>query len=256
MISESTARDLFRSELKDSPLPEVLITTSKYRVPGAIECRLGEVRKSIFIDGGQIIFATSSDVSESLGDRLLAEGKITRAQYEESAKRLRTGDKRQGAILVEMGAIAPKDLFISVREQVQQIVWSIFDWSAGDVVFTPGREKHHEFIKLNIPIRQAVLQGVRRMSDVRSLIARIGGKTTVVERNPNADLHDIHLLDEEIRLLGQVDGKKTLLELTNEPPESALQSGRTLYSLFALGIIQVKASQRIKVRVKTPTPMA
>lgn len=255
-MPEPTARDLFRSDLKDSPLPEVLITISKYRVPGEIECSRDDVRKSIFIDSGQIIFATSSLVSESLGDLLLAQGKITRAQYDESAARLRTGEKRQGAILVEMGAIAPKDLFVSVREQVQQIVWSIFDWSAGDVVFTPGREKHHEFIKLNIPIRQAVLQGVRMMSDVRALIARIGGKTTLVERNPNADARTIEFSEEESRLLERVDGKKTLFELTNEPPASPLQNGRTIYALHALGIIQVKTAQKIKVQVKAPTPPA
>ena len=245
-------RSQFRSDLRQTPLPEVLVTVQRYRVPGSIECVRDRITKTIYIDSGNIIFATSTEVSDSLGDRLVRAGCITPAQYDESVRLLQQGSsKRQGTILVEIGALQPKELFVSVRDQVQAIVWSLFDWNEGTVSFEPGRERHSEFIKLSIPTRMAILQGVRAMHDVRTLLARVGNKTTLLARNENADLHDLTLSPGEQEMLAAVDGKKTLFELTTLGIDTPAQNGRTIYAFFALGLIQVRAARQIKVQVRT-----
>lgn len=254
MESTSTpAKSLFRGDLAQTPLPEVLITIHRYRVPGVIECvREGETKK-IFIDEGNIIFATSSAVSDSLGDRLLQQGIISRAQYDESVRRLAEsqGGKRQGAILVEIRALEPKDLFVSVRQQVQDIIWSVFTWESGSVVFQPGAERNHEFIKLDIPTRQAVLQGVRSVPDPRFLLQRVGKKTTILMRSAEADFSNLTLTDEEDQLLKEVDGKKSFFDLTNVPPLSPLDNAKILYAFFALRLVAVKELKQVKVQVRT-----
>jgi len=247
-------RPLFRSDLKQTPLPEVLVTAHRYRVPGSVECSNGVITKTIYIDSGNIVFASSSEISDSLGDRLLRSGRISPAQYDESTKLLKIGSKRQGAILVETGALQPKDLFLAVLEQVQSIVWSLFDWNEGSVTFEPGRERQGEFIKLNIPTRMAVLQGVREMHDVRSLLARVGTKLTVLQKNVNADLHDLTLADNEQRMLDEINGRQTLFELTNLGIDTPAQNGRTIYAFYALGIIEVRESKQIKVQLRITTP--
>jgi len=218
-----------------------------------VECvREGETRR-IFIDEGNIIFATSTNVSDSLGDRLLARGVITQGQYDESVQRLAEtkGAKRQGAILVEMRALEPKALFVEVRQQVQDIVWSGFSWEEGSVVFQPGRDRDQEFIKLNIPTRQAVLQGVRSVMDPRFLLQRVGKKTTVLMRLADSDFSNLTLAPEEELLLKEIDGRKSFFELTNLPPLSPLENAKILYAFFALRLVGVKEPKQIKVQVKT-----
>ncbi|HVT43649.1 MAG TPA: DUF4388 domain-containing protein [Thermoanaerobaculia bacterium] len=245
----------FRSDLAQTPLPEVLATIHRYRVPGVIDCSGSGHIKSIFIDGGNIIFAASTDVRDSLGDRLLAAGRISREQYAESVKWLTTGGgRRQGSILVEMRALEPKDLFLAVRDQVQAIVWSIFEWTEGAVSFEPGRERTLEFIKLNIPTRQAVIQGVRMMSDARPLVSRIGNKATLLERIQEEEAGDLSLQPAEAALLDQVDGRRTLYELTNLQGQSPVQNAKTLYSLFALRVIRLKSVRQLKVHLKINSP--
>lgn len=253
MTETSEPRFLYRSDLAGTPLPEVLLTIHKYRVPGTVDCSRGSEQKSIFIDEGNIIFASSNQTADSLGDRLLARDLITREQYDESVRLLTTANnsKRQGTILVEMGALQPKDLFVSVRDQVQCVVWSIFDWASGAVSFAPGREKHTEFIKLAIPIPDAVLEGVRGMSDIKRLLGRVGGKSTVLERNPDRRPSDLDLDATETGVLESIDGKLTLSELISlgitPPPRAA----RTLYALFILGLIQPRAARPMKVQFRT-----
>ncbi|MGH9458603.1 MAG: DUF4388 domain-containing protein [Thermoanaerobaculia bacterium] len=251
-MSDTTApRFEYRSDLAGTPLPEVLLTIHKYRVPGTIDCARAAERKQIFLDQGLIIFAASNQTSDSLGDRLLAQGVITQEEYDESVARLRAGGgKRHGTLLVEMGVLQPKDLFVSVREQVQAIVWSLFDWDAGAVTFAPGREKHAEFIKLSIPILDAVVQGVRRTGDPKRLLARIGSKTTILECVAERDLAEIPLDPAELALLERVDGRATLFDLTSTEVLPPPQAARALYLFHVLGLTQPRRSKRMKVQVR------
>jgi hypothetical protein len=231
----------------------VLLTVHKYRAPGVIECTRDEVQKRVYLDQGNIIFATSTSTADSLGDRLLAAGRITREQYDESVRTLTASGntKRQGTILVEMGVLEPKELFVNVRDQVQAIVWSIFDWDRGEVTFTPGRDKQTEFIKLAIPIREAVLEGIRRIADAKTLVPRVGSKGTVLERVDTADLSEIRLDADEEAFLDGVDGKKTLFELVSSGPLPPAPSARLLYAFRLFGIVQARQGKPMKVQFRT-----
>jgi len=241
---------MYQTDLAQTPLPEILVTVHRYRAPGMIECRNSDVVKRIYLDRGEIIFATSNRLADSLGDKLLREGKITREQYDASIQLLRKTGKRHGVTLLEMKLLEPKDLFVSLRDQIQEIVWSVFEWTSGTVAFTPGREKHLEFVKIEISIAQAVLRGARHLPDAKRLLGRLGTRTTVLERTPNA-LPGSTLTPDEQNLLDAVDGRRTLFELVNRPPLLPGDSARILYALFALQLIAVKQAKTIKVQVKT-----
>jgi hypothetical protein len=251
MSENSATKSLFKGDLAQTPLPEVLVTIHRYKAPGVVECIRPSETKHIFIDEGNIIFATSTNIADSLGIRLLEQKLITKAQFDESVERLKeSGAKRQGVILVEMRAIEPKQLFVSVKEQVQDIVWSVFEWTEGTVSFQPGRDRTQEFIKLNFPTRQAVIQGVRRIGDARTLVARMGKKATVLARVAEADFSNLALAPEEQVQYELVDGKKALYELIQYGPLSPAENAKILYAFFALRLIQVKESTGIKVKVK------
>ena len=180
----------------------------------------------------------------------MREGRITREQYQESVRRLGSGGKRQGTILVEMRALEPKDLFLAVREQVQAIVWSLFEWKDGTVTFRPGRDKHTEFIKLEIPIHRAILEGARYV-DARAVVRRIGSRNTVLEPNSEEERNGkLELTEDEERLLREVDGKRSLAELAKIPPLTAAQNAQLLYAFFVLRLIRAKAPKQIKVQIR------
>jgi septum formation topological specificity factor MinE len=247
---DSPATPAFQGELAQTPLPEILVTIHRYKVPGVIECRRDAEVKRIYLDQGQIVFASSNVLADSLGDKLLREGKITREQYDESARRLTDSKKRQGVILAEMQAIEPRDLFVALREQIQEIVWSLFAWERGSVTFTPGRDKSLEFVKIQIAIPSAILQGVRRMPDPRALVHRLGTRSTTFERVA-ADVSELALGDDETLVLERVDGRAPLFALITTPPLPAAENARILYALLALQVIAVRNPRGVKVQVRT-----
>jgi hypothetical protein len=242
---------LYQTDLAQTPLPEILVTIHRYKVPGMVECRNGDELKRIYLDRGRLIFASTNQISESLGDMLLAEGRITREQYDESVQRLKQTKKRHGVTMVEMRIIAADELFAAVQRQIQQIVWSMFEWGAGSASFTPGRYKNLEFVKIDLSVPEAVMRGVCRMPDARLATTRLGTKTTLYGRSDQA-VQDVVLSPDEQSLLDSIDGRRGLYELVQHPPLSAGDNARALYGFLALKLIVPVLPQRVKVQVQTP----
>ncbi len=251
-VGAQGSRHIYVGELAETPLPEMLATIHRYRVPGVLEAEVGDARKRVFIYDGDIIFATSTNRAESLGDMLLAAGRITHEQYRASSLLLlQNPHKRHGQVLVEMGVLTEAELRVAVLEQVQRIVWGLFGVNEGKVTFTLGEYRTDEAYKLRIPTPRAVLHGCKTVPDARRLVARLGSKMTVFQRVPTPEhLRGLELETQEEQLLALVDGRKTFYELCEQGPFAPGLNARVLYAFHCLGLIQkVKDQGGIKVQV-------
>ncbi len=249
------ARHIFVGAIADTPLPEMLATIHRNHVPGVLEVQLGEFSKRVYILGGDIIFASSTNRGESLGDSLLASGQITVTQYRESALQLLAEPgKRHGQVLVEMGFLTEAEMRAAVLQQVQRIVWSLFDLGEGLVSFTLGEDRADEVYKLRIPTPRAVLHGCKTVAEAKRLVARLGGKGSVFSRTPTPDhLADFQLEAGEEDLLNLVDGRTTLFDLCDKGPFSAGLNARVLYAFSCLGMIRKEKDATSAIRVQVPS---
>jgi hypothetical protein len=248
-------RHIFVGDLAETPLPEMLATIHRHRAPGVLEAQLGEFTKRVYLLGGDIIFASSTNRAESLGDVLLASGRITVEQYRASVLLLLDSpSKRHGQILVEMGVLSEGEMRAAVLEQVQRIVWSLFDLSEGMVSFTLVEDRADEVYKLRIPTPRAVLHGCKTVADAKRLVGRLGGKSTVFSRPPTPEhLKDFQLEGGEEQLLALADGKHTLFELCDKGPFSAGLNARALYAFHCLGLIHKEKDAPAKIKVQVPS---
>lgn len=243
---------LYQDDLGHLPVPEILASVEKWKVPGVLTVEGDPYTKKIFLDDGKIIFATSTDPDERLGEFLLHKGRISQAQYDESVVRLKRGEGRQGKILVDMGVLTPKALFETVTEQITAVVISLFNWEQGKVSFEIGDYKRDEMIKIAIPLRKAILEGVKAMWDAKRLLARLGTKTTIFA--PVFELKDIlnlRLDEEEMKLLQMVDGRRSVYEIVTKGPLTQPQNAKMLYIFMVLKLIDKKSNGVIKIQWKT-----
>ncbi len=243
---------LYQDDVSRLPVPEVLASIEKWKVPGVLTAAGDPFTKKIYLEEGKITFATSTDPDERLGEFLLHKGRITQEQYDESVERLKRGEGRQGKILVDMKALTPKTLFESVTEQITAVVISLFNWEAGKVAFEIGDHKRDEMIKIALPLRKAILEGVKAMWDAKRLLARLGTKTTIY--TPVFDLKDIlslRLDPQEMKLLQMVDGRRSVYELVTKGPLTQPQNAKLLYVFQVLNLIDKKSNGVIKIQWKT-----
>src|SRR5712691_2922174 len=131
---------ILQGDLARIQLPDVLAFTSMIRATGKLTLRQDQLERCIHWKDGEIIFATSSSPEHSLGQFLLRNGKITLTQYEDSKPRV-TANTRHGKLLVQMGAISPKDLWWGVKNQALEILYSMFHWDSGRFSFFEDLEE-------------------------------------------------------------------------------------------------------------------
>ena len=250
----------YRETLEETALTEMFANIYRHRVPGLFEISNDGAVKRIYINDGDVVHATSTDRSDRLGAHLYRAGKLTREQLHETIEYLEKTGKRHGQILLERGLLAPGDLYEAIRRQVESIVWGVFSLQTGEVSFKIGEFNEPLMIKIHIPIRQVIVNGVKQLPNAKSLVARLGNKSTVFRPNYHAeDLIEIALNSEEYALLRLVDGERSLYEICTGGPYGASENARLLYAYHILHLIERVSengppSTGVKIRFTPDSP--
>lgn len=230
----------YRGELAETALPEILYTIDRFQVPGIIEASRGGVVKRVFIKEGHVVHATSSDRDDSLGTYLQKGGLLTAEAYAETMRERERSNKRYGVLLIESGLLSPTEIYRAIREQIEGIVWSLFYWHEGRVTFSIGDFRESDTVRILLPMRQVIFQGIKRAPDAKALVSRLGRKETLLEPcYRSEELIEVALDALDVRLLALVDGKRTLYDICSQGPYSAAENGKVLYAFQVLRLIRV-----------------
>jgi hypothetical protein len=229
----------YRGDLSQTALPEILHTIDRFQVPGVIEAQRGGTIKRVFIKEGNVFHASSSDREDSLGSYLQAAGLLTHEQFEATMRERERTSKRYGILLMELRLLSPADIYRAIRKQIEAIVWSLFYWQDGSVAFSIGDFREPDSVRIQLPMRQAILHGIKRAPNAKALVARLGRKETVFEPCYRVEeLIDVAMDAEEYSLLQLVDGRRNLLEVCTQGPRSAAENGKVLYAFQVLQLIR------------------
>ncbi len=228
-----------RGNLKEFSLPKILNELNRDKATGTLAVTTPRFTKSIYVRDGSVIFASSTFEDDRLGEMLVKAGKISLEQYDTSAKFLKTSKKRQGAILVDLGYITPKDLFWGVKYQVKEIICSIFQIEDGEYEFNENAVPPDEVITLKISMNNLICEGVSRIGTITNIRKEMPDVKTVFRLNEDhAGISkgiDLSSLDRTI--LSLVDGKRSINQLIEESRVNSFDVMKTLYVLWSTGFI-------------------
>ncbi|HEV8629949.1 MAG TPA: DUF4388 domain-containing protein [Thermoanaerobaculia bacterium] len=246
----------YHGELGQTALPEMLYTVYQHRVPGIIECHRGDVLKRVYLRDGAVIHASSTDRVDSLGTFLRRTERISAEQFVLTDKiRAATADKRHGELLIEHEILSPAQLYEAIQEQIRSVVWSLFSWDDGEVTFSIGDFEEADMVRIYLPMRQMILQGVKRVPDAKALVSRLGRKDTIFEPIwSTEDLIEVAVDEIELKLLRQVDGKRSLYDVCTHGPFTPPENARIIYAFHVLRLIRRRVAERpgvVKLRLRS-----
>jgi hypothetical protein len=231
-----TAQGL-KGNLSALPLPELLIQLRRSGSTGILSVEFEGTRKAVYFHNGQVVFATSNSPNDRLGETLLRLGKISVEEYEMSLQQISHG-RRQGKVLIEMGAMAPQDLWEGVETQVREIVFSLFEWAAGEFVFESTTLPQKEKVTVSFDPLTLVLEGLRRIDPEGALKGRYPDPGLILECNKDIDLKGLEPFEKHI--LNAVDGRRSVAEICRESEIGDAETMKTLYALFCAGFLRVR----------------
>lgn len=242
-----TAQGL-KGNLSALPLPELLIQLRRSSSTGILSVESEGTRKAIYFHNGRVVFATSNSPNDRLGETLLRLGKISVEEYEMSLQQISHG-RRQGKVLIEMGAMAPQDLWEGVETQCREIVFSLFEWSAGEFVFESTTLPQKEKVTVSFDPLMLVLEGLRRIDPEGALKGRYPDPGLILECIKDVDQTGLEPFEKHI--LAFVDGRRSVAEICRESEIGDGETQKTLYALFCGGFLRVRGR---KIRSVGETP--
>ena len=233
----------YRGDLSQTALPEILYTIHRFQVPGVIEASRDGALKRVYIKEGNVVHASSSDREDSLGNWLLRSGTLSQPVFDETMAERERLNKRYGVLLVERGILSPAEIYRALRQQIEAIVWSLFDWQDGSVIFSIGDFREPDSVRIQLPMPQVILQGIKRAPNAKAMAARLGRKETVFEPCYRMeDLIEAALDAEEYNLLCRVDGQRTLYDVCTQGPNGAAENAKVMYAFQVLQLIRPAAA--------------
>jgi hypothetical protein len=226
-----------RGQLSQLPIPDILQYLRSSEATGILSLVSGGARKALYVKHGRVVFASSNLPNDRLGEILIREGKITVEEYELSVKAISKG-KRQGKVLVEMGALNPKDLWEGVQFQVREIVYSIFQWEDGHFHFEESTLPEKERITVDLDIVDLIIAGIRRVDASGPMSSRYPASDIVLEAAPADGVPELEPYEKHV--LALIDGERSVLEMCRESEIGDFETLKVIHALVCAGLTRVK----------------
>ena len=123
---------------------------------------------TVFFDSGRVIHASIRSNPQPLGAALLRAGKITEDDLEHARgeQRERLEPTRLGDVLIELGAITPRELERHVRQQIEAVVFELMSWREGFFSFEErGVADAPTEAAIRISSESLLMEGARRIDE-------------------------------------------------------------------------------------------
>lgn len=235
-------RDLvLTADVRAFPIADLLSLIHTSGKSGFLLLSCGADEKQVYFHRGEVVFAASNQRVDRLGECLLREGVITIAQLREAESRW-TPETRFGKVLVQLGLLTPRDLWNAVKTQVEEIVRSLFAYTAGTVHVWAGEIQPDNVVRLALPTNRLVADGLKRRDELFKFLAYIEDTNT---RLIPADSPDDRLSNSELEFLEALAEVGVFGAACRRAGIDPLSGARTVQLLQLVGSVKVERSEAV-----------
>jgi hypothetical protein len=223
-------------------LPEIFQLISTGRKTGTLGIQRGDDIVMVYFKDGSVIYGYGPRKTYHVGRMLVEKKRITPEQLDEAiaeqSNQISSG-KRLGQILIEKGYIDRADIAEVVREQVEELIYSLMSWDNGSFKFYENQYPTEEEITVNLSTENVVLEGLRRLDEISRLKDCLPDFSTVytLATNESGKRREISLEPKEWNVLALVDGCRDVNEIVEASSLESMETLQRLASLHLAGLI-------------------
>jgi hypothetical protein len=238
MVGRPDARNpvLLSGILEAGAIPDVLSYFNMFRKTGTLHIDLEGGSKALYFQEGEVVFATSCFATEDLGEVLFSLGKVERAVLQRLRPQI-SPTLTLGKLLVEDGAVSPRDLWLAARTQVENIVYNLFAAQQGSFYFRQVVIEEEQILRLSMSTQNMIMEGLRRL-DEKALFMR---KIYSLEHFPiETGKVAVDLGQREARVVALArPGQLNVRDLLRRAGIQEIDGLRVLYALIEQGFIKM-----------------
>lgn len=202
-----------QGELRDN-LPGLITAFYLAKETGEVYVQRGKVKKVVYFEAGQPVFALSNLAADRFGQFLVRVGKIKPEQLQDVAVVAQQTRRRTGDVLVERGLLKDTERLYYVGQQVKSIIYSLFGWEEGQFVVAFGEKARSEAIKLDAFPGNLIIRGIKKLYKPERLARLVVPEERLIpSQQPAYQFNEVELEKWEAALLPRIDGTRTNAEI-------------------------------------------
>jgi hypothetical protein len=199
----------------------------------------GTSQRSIFFDQGHVVSATSNAEGERLGAVLYRYGALTKDQIAKALAAV-TPEVRFGEAAVRAGFITREQLYTLMGRQTEEIVYGVLLVAEGMFYFLDGVDDPRAQVRQRLAVSGLLMEGVRRMDEMRYFRDRIPSDAHVPERAPGHEAPGPE--GGPLRKVwGAIDGVRSIADIGRAVAQSEFEVTQALFQLLQSGHVTVQA---------------
>jgi hypothetical protein len=223
--------------IEPASFPHLLVDLHRHGATGSLKVHGPQHEKHLYFRGGRIVFGSSKDPRDQLGEILIEGGRITREQLDEVNAKIGPGNPL-AKVLAESGFVNNREIQDAARIKLVRILADVLSWDSGSFEFEDG-VLPKSAIDLKIPTERLILDATQRIPD-RSFALRHVSMSAVLEPVPGADAPLAEVGADVSQLLDHLDGKRTLKEAIALTRFDEFEAAKTACAMLFLGVARKK----------------
>jgi tetratricopeptide (TPR) repeat protein len=225
-----------KGSLTEATLSDVIQLLSFSLKSGCLSVTDGKNFGNIFIKDGKIIYATLLNRKMRLGDVLLAKKLIDQAALDQALTTQKKNKRRLGEILIENGAVTSELIARELRELVNETIFTMLTWDSGYFNFEADLLPGSDEFTVQLSPQEILLDGARRIDEWHKIEHKIPPFETVLQIKE--DVSKIPLTDQEKRIIGLIDGARTIDDILKLSEFDFFETCRIIYGLLSAGLLE------------------
>jgi hypothetical protein len=200
--------------------------------------------KELYLQNGEIVYATSTFPEEEIGEILYKLGKLDREMLQ-GARQFANGEIPLGKILADQGIITSQDLWAATKNQVETITYNLFAFHEGSYVYTNVKPDEDKIVSLSMTTQNLIMEGLRRV-DERALyiqqVKSLDAMPVATGKVPN----DLDSISQRMVALVQ-SGVGDVSELLRRSGSGEFDALRLLSQLVERGVVSMEEAPTVAV---------
>ncbi len=194
-------------------------------------------QRSIFLDRGAVVGATTNVPAERLGETLYRFGVITRAQLDAALATSNESGKRLGEAAIDLDFVSPEELFPMMARQVEEVFYAALRVGEGAYYVFDRYDETLLARRHNMAAGALLMEGARRMDEMRFFRERVPNDQYIPSPKPT----DRRAPDELAEVLAQCDGKRSIADIGRRTGQLEFEVTRSVFQLVQGGFLVVAA---------------
>ncbi|MEW6731205.1 MAG: DUF4388 domain-containing protein [Acidobacteriota bacterium] len=235
-----TGAELFPiiGNLRDHFLPDLLYYLHEKRQTGTLVFALGEFKKAIIFEQGEIVFASSNLKEDSLGEALVRSGVISLTDFATAEQQVMV-NLRFGEVLLQMGSIDESTLIQGLTYQMHSIIYSLFLWPMGQFRFAKEKFPTQKPSNILLSTLDTILHGTTLIRSWTQLRPKLPTLEVTLTRGQDFEvrLAKLKLHDSERRIIDTIRDNTLVSDICVLSPMNEFETCRFLVACLVIGLL-------------------